>query len=353
MKKIVFFIGSLEFGGAERVLSILASRLANQGYAVTILMYYNRSVCYLLDANVQVTSVEAECSSKQILRRMSWIRSYVKNNFDLGISFLAPFNMLFITATLGLKTPILVADRNDPRRVPNNSILRLARDVLYCFSNHVVAQTQANKAYFSKIVQNKTTVIPNPISPALIKGDALIQSKEQVLVTVGRLADAKNHAILIRAFSRVKQTHPTYQLHIYGDGSLKEALQEQIDALNMSDSIILKGTSNCIFDEIKTAQLFVLSSYYEGMPNALIEAMCLGLPVVSTKVSGAVDFIEDKENGLLVGNDQEQELVDAINLLLDDSTLRTKCAESASQLFDQLQEDVITDQWCFVIEQLG
>lgn len=349
MKKIVFFIGTLTFGGAERVLSILSNSFAKNDYDVTILTYYDQDICYEIDKKIKIVCVENKVKEGNILNKILWIRKFVGNNFDIAFSFLSPFNMLFIASTLFMKIPVIVADRNDPRCIPNKTILRFIRNILYCFANNVIVQTKRNKEYFCKFIQKKSIVIPNPISPSLQKGIAIASKKEKVIVTVGRLMEQKNHEMLINAFSKILTEYPDYKLHIYGEGPLEDKLNALIIRLNLEDKAILKGTSSTIFEDIKLAQIFALSSNFEGMPNVLIEAMCLGIPVVSTKVSGATDFVVNGENGLLINVGQEQELVDAFSLLIGDEELRNKCAHNASDIYEQLQEKIILEQWIKVL----
>lgn len=162
-KKIVFFIGTLRPGGAERVISILSKSMSKENYDVTILLYYNEKIFYELDPCVKVESVVKNTGSKNMLVNMKWIRQFFKSNTDIVISFLAPFNMLAIVCDFGLKTPIIVADRNDPRKIPTNFVLRKARDFLYLFADGVVIQTTHNRDYFSSFIKRKSVIIYNPV----------------------------------------------------------------------------------------------------------------------------------------------------------------------------------------------
>ena len=159
MKRHIFFIGTLRNGGAERVVSILASQMAEQGMDAEILMYYDKPVFYEVSPKVKLTIVEKETGTKSKGKNLFWIRKYFKENAKVVISFLAPFNIMALAANLGSNTPIIVADRNDPTKVPPKFAVRKVRDVLYRFADGVVVQTEKNKAYFSKAVQKKSIVI--------------------------------------------------------------------------------------------------------------------------------------------------------------------------------------------------
>ena len=149
-KRIVFFDGTLMQGGAERVISILSKSMNEENYDVTVLLYYNEEIFYELDSNVKVVSVVEKTGTNNIVLNMKWIRLFFKRYADIVISFLAPFNMVAIVCNLGLKSPIIVADRNDPRKIPSNFIVRKVRDFLYLLADGVVLQTTHNKNYFSR-----------------------------------------------------------------------------------------------------------------------------------------------------------------------------------------------------------
>lgn len=353
MKKKMFFIGALKEGGAERVISLLTNEMVRTGEVVEIVTYYDREIFYDIHKDVSIVCVEKETQGKGLFGKLRWIRRYFKENAQVVISFLAPFNMLALGAVAFSKVPIIVADRNDPHKVPSKFIIRKMRDFLYRFADGVVVQTRKNKEYFSRTVQKKSVVIYNPIDLKEKTGLALTQEKQKSIVSVGRLMEQKNQKNLISAFADIRERYPEYTLTIYGDGPLKDALTEQASALGIADFVRFPGSVDDLHDRIVSAELFVLTSDYEGMPNALIEAMCLGLPVISTKVSGATDLIRDGENGLLVECDDVQDLANAMEKMLSDDTLRSNCAKTAVGLSDMLKLNMICAQWIEFIDRRG
>jgi len=273
------------------------------------------------------------------------MRKYFRDNAKEIISFLAPFNMVSIVASFGLNIPIIVADRNDPREVPGNSILRKARDFLYRFAEGIVLQTEYNRIYFSQAVQQKSRVVYNPVDLDEKAGLALRVEKKKRVVSVGRLMPQKNQQMLLSAFAAVWEKHPDYELTIYGDGPERERLQGKIEQMGLQKCVFLPGSVQNVFDEIADSELFILSSNYEGMPNALIEAMCIGLPVISTRVSGATDLIEHGQNGLLIDVGDEVGLTLAMEKILDDAVFGKQLAENATKINEQLEVGKITSQW--------
>lgn len=345
--KILFSNSALSFGGAERVISIVASKLAEMGHEVEVLLYYDKEVCYKLNKKVRVISDEQYIGKSNILNHIIWRRKYIKQQKpDVVISFLAKFNMLNIIAMSGLNIPLIVADRNDPRKVPNNFLLRKCRDWLYVFADGVVIQNKSNQGYFSKKVIDKSTVIYNPIDLGDYLGAALkCSEKEKKIVCVARVIEQKNPLMLLRAFSYIAGEFPDYKLVYYGDGDMIREVSDAAQKMGLGDRVELCGAVENVFEHIKKAELFVLNSNYEGMPNALLEAMCLGLPVVCTRVSGAADVIDDGENGLLVDCGDVKDLEMAIRRMLKDDTFRKNCGIKAAKLNELVKYDYIVNEW--------
>lgn len=350
MKRYIFFIGTLRNGGAERVVSMLANQMAEQGRQVEILTFYDRPVFYNISSKVMLTSVEKHKKGK--IKGFFWIRRYFKENAEVVLSFLAPFNMLSIMAVCGLKVPIVVADRNDPTKVPENFFVRKLRDFLYLFADGVVLQTEDNRDYFNRKIQEKSAVIYNPVNMGDKIGIALNASKDKLIVSAGRLMPQKNQKMLIEAFSEVVKKHPEYKLIIYGEGPDREKLESLIEELNLKNQVMLPGNVSDLHDRMKNAEMFVLSSDYEGMPNALIEAMCIGLPVISTKVSGTRELIELEKNGTLVDCKDKTQLEKAIEDLILNMDKRSFFACENVKLAEKLKIDVITGKWLELIREI-
>lgn len=344
-KRLIFFDATLQSGGAERVISILTKHLLQCGYHVEILLYHDQPVFYTMPANLKITSVKKETGSTNLLKNILWMHRFFKENADIVISFLAQFNMLALVSYFGLKSKIIVADRNDPRYIPANSILRGLRNVLYSMANGVVLQTQHNKSYFSKKIQSKSTVIYNPVDLKEKRGQALRTPKQDKIVCVGRLMPQKNQSVLLKAFALIQAQFPTYKLVFYGDGPQRSSLEQEAIQLSVAERVVFAGNVKDVFDKISDAKLFVLSSNYEGMPNALIEAMCLGLPVISTDVSGAEELITNGKSGFIVPRNSPEKLAEAMCKVLSDEALQKQFAYQAKKLNDKLQVSIIVNQW--------
>ena len=347
MTKVLFFVSSMEDGGAQRVISILSKQLTERGFSVSILKYFDTVDLFELDNRVAVFSVEGNTGSTSIIRNLGYIHKVFKK-YDMVISFLAPFNMIALVANLFNRTPLIVADRNDPSRVPSNKYVRFLRDQLYKFADRIVVQTKHNQSYFKK----NTEVIYNQVMLGGLKGLALRTKKEKLIVSSARLEKQKNQDMLIEAFNVFHKSHSEYKLVIYGEGSYRKELEAKVKDLGLSECVDLPGVTKDIFNKIARAELFVLTSNYEGMPNALIEAMCLGLPVISTKVSGTTDLIDHLKNGVLIDLNDADSLICYMSKLTDDKSLALSMGEEAVNLNSVLDVDRITDEWIRVIEDV-
>ena len=200
MKQIVFVTGTMSRGGAERVISLLSRRYAELGWRVRILTLLHRGVEYELDPAVEVIdfSNDKVKASLDIPRLVFKVRAFVKREKpDVVAAFMAPICLIAGLACRGLKTWLLVSERNDPADV-------------------AVMQTERAKNYFSEDVRKNSIIIPNPISVA-----ATATEPKKRIVTAGRLEPQKNHEMLIRAFANIHRDYPDYRLDIYGDGGMK------------------------------------------------------------------------------------------------------------------------------------
>lgn len=353
MNKIIITIGSLSTGGAERVVSVLSKPLADEFDEVQYVLWLDHKVSevfYEIDPRVKIVRVTQECGSKKNIDHMKWFRNYAKKEKpNLVLAFMATIGSTVALSLVGTGVPVVIAERNDPRNFKHSKMLRSVIDVMYRtpIVNGVLMQTQNNKDYFtSKKIYDKTDVIYNPVFMEKSKvGKALITPKQDVVVSVGRLSGQKDQVSLMEAFTEFHKQHPTYKMIIYGEGELRKTLEDKISSLDMQGYILLPGKSNTVIDDIMSARMFVTTTLSEGMSNALIEAMCVGLPCVSTKVSGAVDLIQNNVNGYLTDIRNKQQTIDAMNKIADNNDLQKEIGKKASDIFNELNVEMISEQW--------
>ncbi|CAO5675697.1 MAG: GalNAc-alpha-(1-_4)-GalNAc-alpha-(1-_3)-diNAcBac-PP-undecaprenol alpha-1,4-N-acetyl-D-galactosaminyltransferase [Holosporales bacterium] len=360
-RKLTFIISSMRSGGAERVMASLVNHFVEIGYDVTLILFTPASEkrFYEIDERVHVKALDCLSYNQSIF-------VYIKNIFyclfvlrkalkkispDCIISFLESVNIATLMANYGLKIPVIVSERIDPHFHRVFAVYRFARKVLYPLSTFIVMQTKGAAKYFSDHFLKKIKIIPNPIR-------ALMDMKEHAhssyycfkIINVARLVDFKNQATLIKAFSLFLKEYPNSQLEIYGEGDRKEALEHLIKGLNLEENVFLKGNYRPIEEKLIDADIFVFPSFYEGFPNALLEAMSVGLPVIASNVTGNNDLVTHGENGLLFDPNNINELYKKM-IEMTDFTLRGKLAENAKEVNDLYREEKIYKQWQDLIEE--
>ena len=354
MTKLFISCATMEAGGAERVISVLSESFAVHYDEVRILMWVDAPVFYNVDPRVRLVSIEKESGTKNIISKMCWFRHYISHESpNLILSFLYPWSMKVLIALSFIKTNVVVAERQDPRIVRGGRVTKVLRNLLYLKAKGIIVQTRENRNYYASFIRRKIKAIYNPVNiPLNMKGMALRKEKDGTIVSVGRLSVEKNHELLIRAFSLFLQDHPSFVLKIYGEGKQRTVLQKLIDEMHMEDKVLLMGNSNNVLEDIISSDVFVLSSDYEGMPNALIEAMCLGIPCISTRVSGASELIRDGENGILIDVRSIDQMAHSMSMLVDNRVLSEHLAGQAVAMYDFLRVEVIQKNWTEYLDSI-
>ena len=245
-----------------------------------------------------------------------------------------------------MKIPIIVSDRNDPHKEYKSIINKILMNKFYKKADAFVFQTHEQLEYFNKSIQDKATIIYNPIKDDFLE-DSEKTKYDKTIIAVGRLVPQKNHKMLITAFSKVVEKHSDYTLKIFGKGKLEEELKKHIKNMKLEDKVKLCGISNDIKSELNKSEIFVLASNYEGLPNCLIEAMALGLPVISTDCpcGGPKELIENEKNGILIPVNNKEKMSDAIIRLIEDKELQKSISIEATKIKEKLHPNKILSEW--------
>ena len=352
-KKIVFYLGSLAKGGAERVAVNLATYFDSIGYEVTIVTKLKGEDEYLIPDTVK--RVIADIIGEEITKsRIKNLRNRVKklrNIFEeiapnVVVSFIGKNNFMAIRAAKRKKIPVVVSVRSAPSREYKSKSMSLLVNPMFKKAAGVVLQTQEAKDYFKPAVQKKAVILPNSLNPNFIK-PLYEGERRKHIVTVGRLDDNKNQILLIRAFEKAAEAFPEWELYLYGDGPSRKKWEEYAQGTSCTERIHFMGMADEIYTKIDADSIFVLPSIMEGMPNALIEAMALGLACVSTDCpcGGPKDLLKDNENGLLVPVNDADAMAEALKKLMDDETLRKNYGQKAYAYTKQLNPAVVNKMW--------
>lgn len=356
-KKILFYISNLTCGGAERVVSNLANYLVTENYEVYVLTERKDKEEFTLNHGVNRLILEEHLAGNRIgnLRnRFSELRnSFKRINPDIIVSFAGKCNMRALLASIGLRIPVVPSVRSDPKREYAGGAYGMFAKILFRRASGVVFQTKAAAEFFGKSVQKKSIILMNPLNLSYVK-EPYPGKKENKIIAAGSLRSVKNHKMLIEAFGIIANKYPEMSVTIYGEGELREELLDRAKALGISDKISLPGIHTQLYNEIDKARIFVLTSDVEGMPNVLIEAMALGMPVIATDCpcGGPRTLIQDGENGLLVPVKEERKLAEALSKILSNETLESKLGNNAAKIIEMVHPDKVNREWKSYLERI-
>lgn len=348
MKKVMFVCQSLGNGGAERVVSVLTDELSEADYRVFILTMTKEKQVYNINENVEIVAPHKNYNAGILgkLQRVKIIRDeIIKHKIDVVVAF-SHYNAMFsVIASYGLPVRIIGSERNDPAQLKNRKILNSTRNILYKKLDCLVCQTDEAKAYFPNKIQEKTTIILNPISASII--DPYCGEKEKKIVSFCRLEPQKNLRMLIDAFEMLYEEYPDYELNIYGEGSERENLLNYIVSKGLVNVISIKPFCKDVHQKVMKATIFALPSNYEGLSNSMIEAMALGIPTVVTDCpcGGARMVIENNKNGIMVAVDDPKAMYEAFKKIIVSPKFAKELSNNGVKIRDKLNCKKIAKQW--------
>jgi len=359
-KKIVFLIPSLSYGGAERVVVTLANSFINI-YEVYIIVLYKTNYSYTINEKVRIIYIESEykpstsiySALKSNFIYLQRILSVVKiNKIEILISFTTSLNVLTILVSKILKIPNIISERNNPCVALPNLYWKVFRRIAYMFTDKLVIQTQIASSFYERFVSKfKIVIIPNPIDSLMQQKRSFYNERENIILTVGRLDENKNHRLLIEAFSNIKNKN--YQLIIVGDGVLRRECEALVSKLGITNTVQFTGNVQNVWDYYNKAKIFAFTSNSEGFPNALLEAFSFGLPCISTDCpSGPSEFIIPNKNGFLIDVNDSIQLKEKLEILMNDPLLRLKFSHNAIIASQQYNIDVIFRKWESLVLEL-
>ena len=350
--KIGIIIGSLGIGGAERVSTRLAEWWITQN--VDVSFYTTMAIPkkeYIISSKIKRFS----CYKQSKTNTIQELRETIKEDKpNVVIIMDTPMCVFAVPALLGTGIPFVVSERSDPKNANVRKITRIVSHLLMQFANGFVFQTTGARDYYPKTIFNRSVVIANPLVVSEIP-DPFEGKRKKTVVAIGRLITAKNYPLLFKAFEQFYSIHTDYTLEVYGDGVEKDNLVNLIDTMSVKDKIHLNGARSDVLECAVDSGMFVLSSDLEGMPNALIEALAIGIPSISTNCppGGPADLVEDGVNGLLVDVGDVEGLCSAMCRLADDNDFASSLSKNGVKIREKLNIDNIGNMWLgFLMEQV-
>jgi GalNAc-alpha-(1->4)-GalNAc-alpha-(1->3)-diNAcBac-PP-undecaprenol alpha-1,4-N-acetyl-D-galactosaminyltransferase len=360
--RMTLVISSLWGGGAERVVSLLASGWAEQGNEVTVLTFdHGEGHSYPLHPRVKRRCLGLRATSSHFLQglyrnlgRIRTLRRAVRESRpDMVISAVDATNVLVLLATRWLRVPVIIMEQTDPALHDIGRTWHLLRRLVYPLANALVCPVSASLARFQAMTRVQGCTIPNPfaVPPGPVRRDR--EQERPTLLAMGRLVHQKGFDLLLNAFAQIADHHPLWSLTILGEGPLKSELQGQIEALELEGRVKLLGAVEDPFPYLYAADMFVFSSRFEGFPLALCEAMACGLPVVSFDCpEGPAAIIRHQADGILIPAQNVKALAAEMAHLMSDPAARQRLAARAPEVLERFSAGRILAMWQQLFENL-
>lgn len=338
---------NLNAGGAERVVTSYANWVvSNTDSSITILLYNKPNSIYSLDEKVNIVFPSDTSSNKirKFIERKKFIDNVIEKQNIHIVFTLFPRCAFLATIRKNKKNALIFSERANP--LFTSSLTRKLCKYVANKSDGIIFQTERVKNLYPHKLHFKSTVIANAVSnPKVfeVKNDIV---KTNTITALGRLCYQKGFDVLIAAFAKFHKDFPEYQLVIYGEGEDRDKLDIQIKDANMQNHVTLPGVKADAVLEIAKSKMFVLSSRFEGMPNALLEAMAVGTACISTDCeAGPREIIQNYENGILIPIDDVETMYSKMKELATDNKLREKIETKSKEVLNNNSVDAIFSKY--------
>ena len=348
--KIALIIHRLAYSGAPKIMAWLAGYLAGRGHEVDLISLYDCSERLPAPAGVRLTELGKRQSKNPLVRKTLGLFATEKRLLgvlrelrpDLCLTFMdtAGLLLLFLKRFYGLK--VYCSERADPDR--GGAVNAFIRKRLTCMSDGVVFQTRGARDCFGGMRLPRNTVIPNPVSPAAAKK----QDAPGPLVWAGRFdMRQKRLDVLLKAFRTVLERFPEAELVLYGDGPDLQRAKSLARTLGVDGRTEFPGFEKNIGQKLALGSVFVMSSDFEGLPNALTEAMAAGLPCAVTDCApgGARTLIRPGVDGLITPRGDAEALAESVIRILSDPELARRLGKNAAEITERFAPEKTGGMW--------
>jgi GalNAc-alpha-(1->4)-GalNAc-alpha-(1->3)-diNAcBac-PP-undecaprenol alpha-1,4-N-acetyl-D-galactosaminyltransferase len=361
--KITLISSSLNVGGAERVMSIISNYWAAKGWQITILTFSDGSEppFYDLNKNIDYRPLGIKnrggytiSALRHNLRQIQILKQAIAASHpDVVISFVNVVNIMTLLACWRLKVPTIVSEHVYPAFGGLSKIAQLLQKWTYRHATLVTVQTHSGLSFFPNSQGYETIVMPNPVAiPESESIESQLYTDDRHLLAIGKLIPQKGFDLLIKAFSQVCDPHPEWTLTILGEGEMRSELEDLCLQLELQDRVFMPGVVKNIDAHLRKADIFALTSRFEGFPVTLCEAMACGAPVIATDcLSGPREIVHNGIDGLLVVSDNVDALAVGLDLLMSDPVKRQYFSHYAPKVIERFGLEPVMAMWNGAIKQ--
>lgn len=354
-------IESLGGGGAQNVVAAIANAWCRAGRVVDVITFATPdSDRFTLDPAIRRTVIGGTGETQSLLQailenvgRLVRLRKAIHaTGAEVVLGMVGATNILTILAASGLGRRIIISERNDPRRQSLGRAWDILRRLLYRHADLVVANSRNALAGLAEYVPaEKLRWLPNPLRTAGPASDVPVEAP--LILAVGRLHHQKGFDVLLRAFGSLLRRHPDWTLAILGEGGERQSLQQLAEQLGIAGRVRFPGYAAEPFDWYNAAALFVQPSRYEGLPNTVLEAMSCGLPCIVTDAQpGILEFLADRESGIVVPVESSDALAAAMESLIEDEALRETLGRNARLAVAGCRADNVNRMWSELVDNV-
>ena len=366
--RLLLVINAMSPGGAERVCSVLANAWASRGDTVSLATYTapgERSF-FALDPAVREIHLGTNGSpgpglrwlgalGRNVARVRSIRRAIGRTRPDVIVSFMNVTNVLTIAAAHGSGVPVIATEHIDPSQDDIGALWTALRRWVYPHAARLAVLNERVLEYFPADIRRRSVVLPNPVMrpPGPVRSVRPERGSARTIVAMGRMTRQKGFDLLLEAFATIAADHPDWTLEIWGEGPLRGELEARAHAPDLEGRVRLPGRTDDAYAVLAAADLYVLSSRFEGFPMVLCEAMASGLPVLSFDCrTGPREIVRDGIDGVLVPAGDVQELSRELSRLLGDAGTRGALARRAPEILERFGVARVLSRWDEVFQEV-